>query len=1825
MQTLRIFISSPGDVAEERERARQVVQGLRRRYARHFDLVPVFWEDMPLGLETGFQEGIDLLLSRDRGVDIAVFVLWSRLGSALGGNFQRPDGRPYRSGTERELDLMLQARAAQDGKRPHIIAYARQDEGTFEEALRGTTTTEKEERLRQKKLVESFIQEEFHDSQTGSNVRAYHTYHRPQSFSERLRVHLQDVLDGLTGADIGRPAWEIDDRGPPFLGLESFTFEHSEVFFGREDEVSEARLRLNAAAKRGTAFLLVGGGSGTGKSSLAAAGILPEIVAHETDDSVSKWLHVSFTPAALGGDPALGMARILWNVVPSLAARGEAADFVEALRRDPSLAVKIILLPALKAEATKGGAVRLILLVDQLEEVFTDARFTPEARDQFAAILEALASSAAVWIVATLRGDFYPRLLGCEALVRLKSEGAQLDLVPPGADALRRMIESPALLSGLTYEKTGETTLADRILRDVSGQAELLPLLEDLLRELFEKRSPEGVLTVAAYESLGGIEGSLAKRAESSLAALPADVQLAFPEVLRKLVASGEGPEGTAVRRRAALDSFSPGSPARTLVDKLVDDRLATAAAGDDGTPEVSIAHEAILRVWPRVAAWIQENGEFLRLRDRLTARMKEKAPLTAADPLLPAARAILETRRDSFEPEVAAYVERQVEAIDAERQRRERTRRMVFTGLSGLTVAALITAGAALWQWREADVAKSTAIKAKAAEVKQRAEAEGESTRAKRQLYVANLYKLQTALDGNQRQLAKDFFREALYSFTDAYGEPPTEPIELRTMRQQLDTSLWAKKGDIDVLSPDGSRLVAEATDKAKAVWHTSSEQELAVLEECDPEIFRFIPSPDGTRLLGTSLNGAFLWNASTGEKLATLQDCDIGVTAVFSLDGTLLVTGSLGGKTRLWDASTGKELAVLNGHEAQVKSVAFSPDGTRLATGSDDQTARLWDVTTGKEMAVLKGHEGEVQSVAFSPDGSRLATGSIDSTARLWDAVTGRELVLDRDGNEFSMIVFSPDGSRLAIKPRDGDPSLRDAATTKELAVLIGHDSGVDSITFSPEGSRLATRGGNTACVWDASTGKELAVLKGHEGTVMSVAFSPDGTRLATGSDDNTARLWDASTGKEMAVLKGHESTVTSVAFSPAGTLVATGSKDHTARLWDAADGRELAEMKGGEYDIQTVAFTPDGGRLLTTTFFSTRLWNVATINDFGTFDLSQFSKAIAFSPESERLATIAFDQKARLWDIATGKELAVLDGRHNFGMCVAFSPDGKRLAMGGTYVCLWDTATGKEMAVLKGHDQLITSIAFSPDGTRLATGSDDNTARLWDAATGQELAVLKGHEKQVKSVAFSPDGTRLATGSWDNTARLWNASTGKELAVLKGHESFVWSVAFSPDGTRLATGSWHKTALWDTGTGKELAILEGSSIFAFTPDGRRLATCVSDDVLLWNVASGSEERILKGHESTVLSVAFSPDGSRILTGSLDDTARLWDTATGQQITIIKGHEGGVNNVAFSPDGTRLATADSRVVRLWGMSHAEMFTNRLAAASIQRRIRPTVNEWFAANDLEKAQLSLDAAKATMPASDWHEAATLVLLQAPNVIERTRQERVAFLQARFAPQVDAWFDTITALNFKPVFSQLEALKADLSDEEFASLERMCWERAGQIEISFWTTVRSNTAEGLALYKKVVTEAHDVAGELHDLAWRVEAACAEGVSFSPELLDAAVAAARRGVELRPDWFDVLDTLAHLFARQGHLDEAIAMQRKAVERATDEQRLVVAPFLAELEAKAAAAKAPSAEKADEPATEAAAPAAEEPAPNGGPIAPPTDAATESPIEPAPSAP
>ncbi len=539
METIRIFISSPGDVQEERERARSVVHQLRRRYAGRLDLRALLWEELPLTADMSFQQGIDVVLSED-GVDIAVFILWSRLGSPTGPLMVGEQGRPYRSGTEREWDLMWRARerCQREGSppRPSIIVYTRKDEISFEERLRGKPDDVKAQEVAQKLLVTQFIKEEFHDAEKGFNIRAFHSFDQPTTFARQLRSHLTKLLDSLTGDDLGQPVWSIADQGPPFRGLEVFEYRHAPIFFGREDEIVTIRTRLREQACRGCAFVLISGPSGSGKSSLARAGVLPDVCNDEIDEVVRQWRWLVLKPSQLGDDLLDGLVKSMTadGALPEL--REWAGDIVvpHAALSFPEWLVtfRLRVCDALKAAGSKRGATRLILLVDQMEELFSNTAISDEARQRLFDALEVLARSGSVWVLATVRSDFYHHCQTLTALVRMKEGAGWFDLLPPMSDALSRVITGPALLAGLRFEREGEQTLSDVILREATEHRELLPLVEHLLLELCEHRSQDGSLTFAEYRRLGGVEGALRQRCEATFGGLSPAAQASLDEVL---------------------------------------------------------------------------------------------------------------------------------------------------------------------------------------------------------------------------------------------------------------------------------------------------------------------------------------------------------------------------------------------------------------------------------------------------------------------------------------------------------------------------------------------------------------------------------------------------------------------------------------------------------------------------------------------------------------------------------------------------------------------------------------------------------------------------------------------------------------------------------------------------------------------------------------------------------------------------------------------------------------------------------------------------------------------------------------------------------------------------------------------------------------------------------------------------------------------------------------------------------------------------------------------------------------------------------------------
>jgi formylglycine-generating enzyme required for sulfatase activity len=625
MKTIRIFISSPGDVADEREIARGVVQQLCRTFAGRLQLTTVLWEDMPLGADMSFQEGIDLVLS-EKGIDIAVFILWSRLGSPTGRLMVDDETREFRSGTEREWFLMLRAReqskANGQQSRPDIIVYTRKDDVAFEERLRGKSDDEKTREIEQRKAITKFVQEEFNDAASGVNLRAYHNFDKPTTFAKQLRAHLTQILETISGEELERPFWNIEEKGAPFRGLEIFEFEHSPVFFGREDEIVAIRSQLAEQARRGTAFIMIAGASGSGKSSLARAGLLPNIRDHEIDADIHRWRLLAVKPSQMGENPLEGLVQLILKdkVLPELSDWSDditlpanASDFSEWKTRF-SMRVK----DALNAKAAKRNSTRLVILIDQLEEIFSSITVQKESVEWLFETLEVLAKSGLVWIVAAVRSDFYQVCQKIQSLDRMMSGMGIFSLVPPTPDALSRIITGPAFLAGLKFERDREQTLADLILRESVGRSELLPLLEYLLQDLFENRTAENVLTYARFREIGGVDGALQRHCERTFNSVDSVARSKLDLVLSHLVSLGGDDLNTAIRRTVSLDLFPEGTAERNLINAMVSARLLSTSSELKSQRVVSVAHESVLRSWLRVTEWTERNRENLRLRNRI-------------------------------------------------------------------------------------------------------------------------------------------------------------------------------------------------------------------------------------------------------------------------------------------------------------------------------------------------------------------------------------------------------------------------------------------------------------------------------------------------------------------------------------------------------------------------------------------------------------------------------------------------------------------------------------------------------------------------------------------------------------------------------------------------------------------------------------------------------------------------------------------------------------------------------------------------------------------------------------------------------------------------------------------------------------------------------------------------------------------------------------------------------------------------------------------------------------------------------------------------------
>ncbi|NET02763.1 MAG: hypothetical protein F6K61_19890 [Sphaerospermopsis sp. SIO1G1] len=600
-------------------------------------------------------------------------------------------------------------------------------------------------------------------------------------------------------------------------------------------------------------------------------------------------------------------------------------------------------------------------------------------------------------------------------------------------------------------------------------------------------------------------------------------------------------------------------------------------------------------------------------------------------------------------------------------------------------------------------------------------------------------------------------------------------------------------------------------------------------------------------TSLYHVNMNSTILRNTFFAKALGVVY------SVAFSPDDKYLAMGDIDGRVKIWNPKKEREILTFIGHSNSVMSVAWSPDSLTLASGSDDKTVKLWDINTGKCVKTFLGHSSYLYSVDWSPNGSTLASGSADKTVKLWDIHTGKcvRTFLGHSDHILS-VAWSPDGSTLASGGYDKTIKLWDVNTGECVRTFLGNSDHILSVAWSPDGSTLASGGYDKIIkLWNVKTGKCILTLKDHSSWIASIAWSADGNRLAIGSGDYTVKIWNVHTSDYLRTLEGHTDMVDSVAWSKDSQTLATGSHDKTVKLWHINTGSCLNTLNGHSIYVRSVAWSRDGQTL-------------ATGND---------------------------DNTVKLWNLNTGKYLYSLQGHNQLVYSLAWSKDGKILASGShdKTVKLWDVETGKCLHNLENQGNWICSLSWSRDSKTLAIASADKNIRLWNF---NSLKILES-SSQIMSVAWNEDSNILATGCADKTVKLWDVQIGECICNLEGHSDTVWSLAWSRDGKILASGSDDKTIkIWNVQTGHCVCTLNNDSIVRsldWNKDGQTLASDGFNTVNLWNVNTGKKLHSLEDDNSHIFSIAWSPDGSTLASGSSHNTAKLWNVKTGKCIATF------------------------------------------------------------------------------------------------------------------------------------------------------------------------------------------------------------------------------------------------------------------------------------------------------------------------------------------------
>ncbi len=1280
----------------------------------------------------------------------------------------------------------------------------------------------------------------------------------------------------------------------PYKGLRAFQEADADDFFGRDILIQHLIHRLNEKHPLAH-FLAVVGPSGSGKSSVVKAGVLPALRKNAIPGS-SRWFVSEMTP---GTDPISELETALLCIAPQ-----PPDDMAQRLRATPNGLVE--LLPEVLPDYPNCD---FLLVIDQFEEVFTQVE-NEAGRAHFLESLRIATSAPNIpfRVIITLRADFYDRPLLYPEFGALMRERTEV-VLPLSAEELERAIAGPAERVGMTVEPA----LIAGVIADVREEPGALPLLQYALTEVFERREGKN-LTLDAYHSSGGALGALARRAEDLFVDMPEDERQATRQLFMRLVTLGEGTEDTRRRARwAELISMSGDSQlVRHVLDKFGKFRLFT-FDNDPQTrePTVEVAHEALIRQWRRLREWLDDSREDLRMQRRLTSATEEwlnqkKDPsFLASGVRLQQFEALANSGRLALTQQEIEYIQSSVverqRQIEAEKARQDRELALIKQGrdrlqllLTGASVAAVVMLILAVFAFNQRNVAQDNEHRA-VSESNLRATAQAE-TQIERDQALANESRLLSNLSLQQLTVdpvaALNLSLRALPSVATPRPYVPQAEFALtralqssmeRVYLQAFDGSIREVAFDEEQIAVGGSKLitvndnldtdlVVPLNDHTRTVqgveWGTNhqllsyDDQTVRVWENgalintytADQQVLCATWQPNADVIAICVGQLLFVWTPATN----TVADVHLfnapiqADTAKWSPDGRWLVAWdsttpvAAPSMVILWDSQTGETVIENNAaHTNTINAAAWSHDSQFFVTVSADFTAQIWQ--SDADPAALSGHTGNIVGVRFLDD-TRFMTWGEDGTARLWNT-SGEALATFGGGSVAINAVYpSPDGSKILLALNDGTGEIWDVAAATMVTALRDLSSVIQAVAWRDENILATGNADFQIRIWDASTGRQINSLLGHQGRLVGLRWL-DNQQLQSYSQDGSLRIWQVFDANDVPqgrgidfVLAGHTNRIENARWLDDNTIISSG-RDGTARKWSLDSGTSLVlENESGE--ARTIVWSPDATRIL------------------------------AYVPDGD----------GQIWDVATQTTLLDVPGPIfnafwlNEGLLIT-------RATGETF--LINPEDGQRIVGLEGHTAPVNDAQVY--GTTIATAGSDSMIYLWDLSqvTGELIAPtlsMSTDDRQPVRLQWSADGTRLLSGGFNGDVRLWDAKTGEVLLFLTENQEFpARSVRFSPDEQYIAAP-------------------------------------VGEAVFVWNMA-GDLIWQTNAHNDSVLGLDWYQNGDtlRLLTWGADGTARLWDFPSGVEVLRLTDTDG-ISEAGFNSTGTQIMTAGrSGTILVW------------------------------------------------------------------------------------------------------------------------------------------------------------------------------------------------------------------------------------------------------------------------------------------------------------------